>query len=218
MYVLHGSNYKGELKPEISLLHMKILTLIKAKSNFFHWYVQCCSCTRKSKTKILTTRAPPSWIEFDVVTSNSKCFRLCNATWINYLRLSNDFSGFFKRSINAATWKSTIASHIQDVAFDGVTSQRQTQSKISIFCLVDALVVNILVFDVRVQLQHCTYIKTLLFALIKVSTFICKRGNSGFSSPLKYRSDLFLKLSDVGNWWATEWGYTPLPQYFSRVC
>ena len=26
---------KGELKPEISLLHMKVLTLIKAKSNVF---------------------------------------------------------------------------------------------------------------------------------------------------------------------------------------
>ena len=60
---------KGELKSEISLLHMKVLTLIKAKSNVFLWYVQCCSCTRRSKTKILTTRAPPSWIEFDVVTS-----------------------------------------------------------------------------------------------------------------------------------------------------
>ena len=44
---------KGELKPEISLLHMKVLTLIKEKSNVL----------------ILTTRAPPSWIEFDVVTS-----------------------------------------------------------------------------------------------------------------------------------------------------
>ena len=38
------------------------------------------------------------------------------------------------------------------------------------------IVVNILVFDLRVQLQHCTYQrKTLLFALIKVSTFVCKR-------------------------------------------
>ena len=47
-----------------------------------------------------------------------------------------------------------------------------------------ALVVNILVFDLRVQLQHCTYQrKTLLFALIKVSTFICKREISGFSFP-----------------------------------
>ena len=25
-------------------------------------------------------RKPKYWIEFDVVTSNSKCFRLCNAT------------------------------------------------------------------------------------------------------------------------------------------
>ena len=39
-----------------------------------------------------------------------------------------------------------------------------------------ALVVNILVFDLRVELQHCTYQgETLLFALIKVNTFICKR-------------------------------------------
>ena len=39
-----------------------------------------------------------------------------------------------------------------------------------------ALVVNILVFDLRVQLQHCTYQrKTLLFALFKVITFICQR-------------------------------------------
>ena len=41
------------------------------------------------------------------------------------------------------------------------------------------------VFDLRVQLQHCMYQrKTLLFALIKVSTFICKREISGLSSPL----------------------------------
>ena len=49
-----------------------------------------------------------------------------------------------------------------------------------------ALVVNILVFDLRVQLQHCTYQrKTLLFALIMVSTFICKREISDLSSPLR---------------------------------
>ena len=44
---------------------------------------------------------------------------------------------------------------------------------------------DILVFDLRVQLQHCTYQrKNLLFALINVSTFICKREISGLSSPL----------------------------------
>ena len=49
-----------------------------------------------------------------------------------------------------------------------------------------ALVVNILVFNLRVQLQHCTYQrKTLLFALIKFSTFICKREIPGLSSPLR---------------------------------
>ena len=48
-----------------------------------------------------------------------------------------------------------------------------------------ALVVNILVFDLRDLLQHRMYkIKTLLFALMKVSTFICKRKISGLSSPL----------------------------------
>ena len=77
---------KGELRPEIFLLHMKVLTLIKAKSNVFLWYVQCCSCTRRSKTKILTTRAPPSWIEFDVVQrqtqSASDCVMLLESiTW-----------------------------------------------------------------------------------------------------------------------------------------
>ena len=51
-----------------------------------------------------------------------------------------------------------------------------------------ALVVNILVFDLRVQLQHCTYQrKTLLFVLIKVITFICKREILGCSFPLKLR-------------------------------
>ena len=41
MYVLIALNqqtfeqFKGELKPEISLLHMKVLTLIKAKVMFF---------------------------------------------------------------------------------------------------------------------------------------------------------------------------------------
>ena len=67
---------------------MKVLTLVKAKSNVFLSYVQCCSCTRRSKTKILTTRAPLSWIEFDVVTSQrqtqsaSNCVMLLESiTW-----------------------------------------------------------------------------------------------------------------------------------------
>ena len=48
-----------------------------------------------------------------------------------------------------------------------------------------ALVLNILVFDLRVQQEHCMYQrKTLIFALIKVITFICKRQILGHSSPL----------------------------------
>ena len=54
--------------------------------------------------------------------------------------------------------------------------------------------VNILVFDLRVQLQHCTcQRKTLLFALIKVSTFICKREISGLSSPFNNWLLFYLK-------------------------
>ena len=74
--------FKGELRPEISLLHMKVLTMIKAKSNVFLWYVQCCSCTQRSKTKILMTRAPPSWIEFDVVTSQRQTRNLEYDLWL----------------------------------------------------------------------------------------------------------------------------------------
>ena len=72
-----------------------------------------------------------------------------------------------------------------------------------------ALVVNILVFDLRVQLQHCAYQrKTLLFALIKVSTFICKREISGLSSPLsnvlrslalRWRVSVFQRGRDNGS-------------------
>ena len=67
-----------------------------------------------------------------------------------------------------------------------------------------ALIVNILVFDLRVQLQHCTYQrKTLLFALIKVTIFICKRKISDFSSLLttlefpKYNFEFHLLKTSV---------------------
>ena len=114
--------FKGELESEIFILHMKVITLIKVKSNGLLWYVKCCSCTRRSKTKILTTRTPPSWIEFDVVTSQrqtqsaSDCVVLLESMLLEILKPS---------------WKSTITSHIQDVAFDGVTSQHQTQSNMA---------------------------------------------------------------------------------------
>ena len=77
-----GETIKGELKREFSLLHMKILTLIKAKSNVSHWYVQCGTGTQKSKTQILTTRVPPSWIEFDVVTSHRQRGHLEYDLWL----------------------------------------------------------------------------------------------------------------------------------------
>ena len=161
---------------------MKVLTLIKAKSNVFLWYVQCCSCTRRLKTKILTTRAPPSWIEFDVVTSQRQTQSASDCVML----------------LESITWDSqTIFLALQEI--NKRRNMEINNHKPYSRCLVwrcdvttpnsiqdgGALVVNIFVFDLRVQLQHCTYQrKTLLFALIKVSTFICKREISGFSSPL----------------------------------
>ena len=92
------------------------------------------------------------------------------------------FSGFYKKSINASTLKSTITSHIQDVAFDFTTSNSIQDG--------GAIVVNILVIDLRVQLQHCTYqIKTLLFALIKIL---------GYSSPLSSKNLTTMKFEGIG--------------------
>ena len=80
---------KGELKPDISLLHMKVLTLIKVKSNVFLWYVQCCSCTRRSKTKISTMGADIfDWVwRCDVTPSNA-------ASWIWLVIVDFDVPAF----------------------------------------------------------------------------------------------------------------------------
>ena len=60
----------------------------------------------RSKTKILTTRMPPSWIEFDFVTSQRQTQSASNCVMLLEL-ISWDcqmiFSGFYKRSINAGT-------------------------------------------------------------------------------------------------------------------
>ena len=124
--------------------------------------MQCCSCTRKSKTKILTTRAPPSWIEFDVVTSQrqtqsaSDCVMLLESiTWL--LQEINK-----RRNMEIDNHKSYSRYRVRRC---DVTTSNSIQDG-------GALVVNILVFDLRVQLQHCTYQrKTLLSALIKVSMY-----------------------------------------------
>ena len=133
---------------------MKVLTLIKAKSNVFLWYMQCCSFTRRSKTKTLTTRAPPSWIDFDVVTSQRQTQHLEYDLWLlnsmflrlliscksqkNRLRVSRNHSSSITQSEALWVWccDVTTSNSIQDGG---------------------ALVVNILVF-------FCTYHrKTLLF-------------------------------------------------------
>ena len=133
---------------------MKVLTLIKAKCNVSPWYVQCCSCTRRSKTKILTTRAPPSWIEFDVVTSHRQTQHLEYGLWL--------LVSMFLRLLISCKRKIVCESQVID-------SSRQ-YFWFSIFACSYSIA--------RIKK------KTLLFALIKVSTFICKREISGFSSPL----------------------------------
>ena len=114
--------FKGELESEIFILHMKVITLIKVKSNGLLWYVKCCSCTRRSKTKILTTRAPPCWIEFDVVTSHRQTRHLEYDLWL---------------LISMMVWESQVTSiqvalhSRKHFDFVVVTSQRQTLSKMA---------------------------------------------------------------------------------------
>ena len=70
-----------------------------------------------------------------------------------------------------------MTSRIQDLAFDGVTSQRHTQSNMP------SLQYFGFRFSRAATALHISR-KTLLFALIKVNTFICKWEISGLSSPL----------------------------------
>ena len=178
----HEPFLKGELQPKISLLHMKVITLIKAKSNVFLWYVQCCSCTRRSKTKILTTGRRHLGLSLTLWRHNVK-LKVLLTVWCYLNRLLETLERFFwllqeinkRRNMEINNHKSYSRCRVWRC---DVTMSNSIQDG-------GALVVNIWVFDLRVQLQHCTYQrKTLLFALIKVSTFICKREILGCSSPL----------------------------------
>ena len=133
---------------------MKVLTLIKAKSNVFLWYAQCYSCTRRSKNKILTTRTPPSWIEFDVVTSqrqaqsDSDCVMLLEPiTWDSQtiLWLLQEINKRRNMKIN----NHKPYSRCRVLRCD-VTTLNSIQDG-------SALVINILVFDLRMPVQHCMY-------------------------------------------------------------
>ena len=44
-------SFKGELQSKISLLHMKVLTLIKAKSNGFFYTCNCVAAREDRKPK-----------------------------------------------------------------------------------------------------------------------------------------------------------------------
>ena len=138
---------------------MKVLTLIEAKSNVFLWYVQCCSCTRRSKTKILTTRAPPSWIEFDVVTSHCQTRHLEYGLWILLISMFLRLLISCKSQKNRLRVSSNRLHSRKHFEFDIVMSQRQTQS----------LVINILVFDLRMQLQHCRRVPRHVRAIARPS-------------------------------------------------
>ena len=133
---------------------MKVLTLIKAKSNVFLWYVQCCI------NMVCDCWFPCSCVYWSLVKARK-------IIWESQVIDSSSIT----QSEALWVWRCdvTTSNSIQDGG---------------------ALVVNILVFNLRVQLQHCMYQrKTLLFALIKVNTFICKREISGLSSPLTFNNN-----------------------------
>ena len=122
------------------------------------------------KPKYWRLGMPPYWIEFDVVTSHRQTRYLEYGLWLLIY--------MFLRRSQVIDPSSITQTEALWVWLCDVTTSKPIQDGV-------ALVVNILVFDLRVQLQHCTYQrKTLLFASIKVSTFICKREISGLSSPL----------------------------------
>ena len=160
---------------------MKVLTLIKAKSNAFHWYVQCCSCTRRSKTKIVTTRAPPSWIEFDVVTSQCQ-------TWYFEYDLWLFISMFLRWSLVKArkiVWESHVIDSCSITWSEALWVWRYDVTTSNSIQDGGALVVNILVFDLRVQLQHCTYQRKTLLSFNQGYYFHMLEGNFRLQFPFK---------------------------------
>ena len=99
---------------------------------------------------------------------------------------SNYFSGFYKRSINAGTWKSTMKSRCCVWRCD-VTMSNSIQDG-------GALVVKIYWFSIFACSYSIARIKEkhYFFALIKVSTFTCKREILGCSSLLTLKEQFFL--------------------------
>ena len=130
---------------------MKVLTLIKAKSNVFLWYVQCCSCTRKPKYWRLGRRH----LGFSLTL------------WRHNVKLTLCFRQqsqvIFKKS-RLTVWRHNVK-----------LNPRWRRPSRRYFGFRSS----------RAAMQHCTYQrKTLVFALIKISPFICKREILGCSSPL----------------------------------
>ena len=145
-------NVKGELRPEIFLLHMKVLTLIKAKSNVFLWYVQCC------------------------INMVCDCWFPCSCVYWSLVKA---------RKI---IWESQVIDSSSITQSEALWVWRCDVSTSNSIQDGDTQVVNILVFDLRVQLEHSTYQrKTLPFALIMISTFTYKGEISVFSSPLRIK-------------------------------
>ena len=182
--------------------------------------MQCCSCTRRLKTKILTTRAPPSGLSLTLWRHNVKLKVL--PTVLCYLnRLLETLKRFFwllqeidkRRNMEINNHKSYSRCRVWRC---DVTTSNSIQDG-------GALVVNILVFDLRVQLQHCTYQrKTLLFALIKVSTFICEREILDLSFSLRNRKHfpcfhtVIETRVEVWEEDKLKWGHKPVGRVFPR--
>ena len=123
-------------------------------SQWLGWLPSAINNGRSFSSKILTTRAPPSWIEFDVVMSHRQTRHLEYGLW---LLISMFCVYWFLVKARKIIWEFQViysSSITQSEALwvwrCDVTTSNSTQDG-------GALVVNIWVFDLRVQLQHCTY-------------------------------------------------------------
>ena len=161
---------------------MKVLTLIKAKSNLFLSYAQFVAAREDRNPKYwqlgrrhlgLSLTLWRHTVKHDILNMVCDCWFPCSCVYWPLVKA---------RKI---VWESQLIDSSSITQSEALWVWRCDVTTLNSIQDGGGLVVNIWVFDLRVQLQHSTYQrKTLLFALIKVSTFICEREISVLSSPL----------------------------------
>ena len=123
----HFNNLKGNCSLKFPL---RVITLIKAKSNVFFDMCKAVAACEDQKPEYWRLGCRHLGLSLMLWHHNVK-LKVFPTVRLTELITWDSQTGFYKRSTNARTWKSTVTSHIQDVAFDVVTSQRQTQSKMA---------------------------------------------------------------------------------------